>query len=282
MILLSASKVWLWVQRDGGFWSFLTWTKNHFVLHRHPEVSLEVVEVETLLILQENLSDLLLVLGDPVQRWMFSVPDLLQQILFVHLRLEIWIFHFGAKYHLFRIESFWVDFRCVHRFQHLNVCNHYVTLPNSPRVQGVSKEQSSKTFYQIVRTDKVILNQWTKRNDWSFPRFSKTSFVWSLPTRQEILNVSQIGKAFHGICPPFFIQTWLQQHSRCTFFHSAHCSLSNAISLWSVRCHRPCQIPRNCQCKWLQASYSAPRTFASSFQFPEKILFCTDTTGSIG
>ena len=24
-----ASKVWLWVQRDGGIWSFLTWTKNH-------------------------------------------------------------------------------------------------------------------------------------------------------------------------------------------------------------------------------------------------------------
>ena len=31
MILLSASKVWLWVQRDGGIWSFLTWTKSHFV-----------------------------------------------------------------------------------------------------------------------------------------------------------------------------------------------------------------------------------------------------------
>ena len=40
---------------------------------------MEVVEVETLLILQENLFDLLLELGDPVSRWMFSVPDLLQQ-----------------------------------------------------------------------------------------------------------------------------------------------------------------------------------------------------------
>ena len=27
---------------------------------------------------------------------------------------------------------------------------------------------------------------------------------------------------------------------------------------------------------------SAPRTFASSFVFTEKFLFCTDTTGSIG
>ena len=57
---------------------------------RHdPEVSLEVVEVETLLILQENLFDFLLELGVPVSRWVFSVPDLLQQIFFVHLRLEI-------------------------------------------------------------------------------------------------------------------------------------------------------------------------------------------------
>ena len=63
---------------------------SHFFLslHLHREVSLEVVEVETLLIIQENLFDLLLELGAPVSRWMFSVPDLLQQILFVHLRLE--------------------------------------------------------------------------------------------------------------------------------------------------------------------------------------------------
>ena len=43
-----------------------------------------------------------------------------------------------------------------------------------------------------------------------------------------------------------------------------------------------CQIPKNCECKWPQASYSAPRTFANSFVFPEKFLFCADTTGSIG
>ena len=52
-------------------------------------MSLEVVEVETVLILQENIFDLLLELGDPVSRWMFSVPDLLQKVFFVHLRLEI-------------------------------------------------------------------------------------------------------------------------------------------------------------------------------------------------
>ena len=51
-------------------------------------------------------------------------------------------FSFFGKYHIFRIESFRVDFRCVHRLQLLKVCDQYVTLPNSPRVQSVSKEQS--------------------------------------------------------------------------------------------------------------------------------------------
>ena len=71
-----------------------------------------------------------------------------------------------------------------------------------------------------------------------FKWFSKTPFVWSFPIRQEILNVSQIGKAFHRICPPFFIQTWLQQYCRRTFFHSAFWSLSNPICLRSVWCRR--------------------------------------------
>ena len=116
MILLSTSKVWLWFQRDGGIWSFLTWTTNHLSLHRHPEVSLEVVE-ETLLILQENQGDFLLELGVPVSRWVFSVPDLFREVWFVHLRLENKISIFFGKYHLFCIESFRVDFSCVHRFQ---------------------------------------------------------------------------------------------------------------------------------------------------------------------
>ena len=51
--------------------------QNHLSLHRHPEMSLEVVE-ETLLILQESQYYSLLELVDAVPRWMFSVPDLLQ------------------------------------------------------------------------------------------------------------------------------------------------------------------------------------------------------------
>ena len=50
-------------------------------------------------------------------------------------------FSLCGKYHLFRIESFRVDFLCVHCFQLLKVCDQYVTFPNSPRVQCVSEEQ---------------------------------------------------------------------------------------------------------------------------------------------
>ena len=95
----------------------------------------------------------------------------------------------------------------------------------------------------VLRRDRVILNQWTKRDARSFKRFSKTSLILGFPIRKEILNVSQIGKAFHGICPPIFIQTWLQQYCRGAFFHSAHCSLSNPISFRSVWCRRT-MIPR--------------------------------------
>ena len=97
---------------------------------------------ETLLILQESQYYALLELVDSVPKWVFSSPDLLQEVWFVHLRLENKISFFFGKHHLFRIESFSVDVRCVHRFQLLNVYNQYVTLTISPRVQSVSEEQS--------------------------------------------------------------------------------------------------------------------------------------------
>ena len=41
---------------------------------------------------------------------------------------------------------------------------------------------------------------------------------------------------FHRICPPTFIETWLQQYCRRTFFYSAYCSLGAPICFWSVWC----------------------------------------------
>ena len=64
---------------------------------------------------------------------------------------------FLRKYHLFRIESFWVDFRCVHRLQLLKVCDQYVTLPNSPAYNAYPRNNPGETFFP---------NWWIL--DWSF------------------------------------------------------------------------------------------------------------------
>ena len=114
--------------------------QKSFRASKHPEVSFEVVEVETLLILLENIFVLLLELGGPVSKWMFSVPDLLQRILFVHLRWEYECSIFFGKYYFLCIESFCIDFQCVHLLQLLNVCNQYVTPskfhPRTMRIRG--------------------------------------------------------------------------------------------------------------------------------------------------
>ena len=150
MILLSASKVWLFVQRGGGKWSFLTWTNSHSSLQRHPETNREVVE-ETLLTLQK-------IYVTFSSNWTFPYQGGWSQFLISSKRFDSsicdWKYEFSiffGKYYFLCIESFRVDFWCVHRLQLLKVCNQYVTLPNSSRVQSVSKEQSrnnpGKTFF---------------------------------------------------------------------------------------------------------------------------------------
>ena len=147
MILLSASKVWLVVQRDGGIWSFPTWTKNRLSLLRHPEVSREIVE-ETLLILQESQYYFLLELVDAVPRedvlrsW--SPPrSLIRPSAIGRINSPFSLGNITS----FAMSFFWVDFRCVHRFQLLKVCNQYVTLPNtSPRTERIRRTIQVKLF----------------------------------------------------------------------------------------------------------------------------------------
>ena len=107
----------------------------------------------------------------------------------------------------------------------------------------------------------IFNNQWTKWNDRSFKWFFKSPFERCFPFRQAILNVSQSAVAFHGIRPPIFIRTCLQQYSRSPFFNFASCSLSNPIERWgstyndSTRdLHRLFQTSRNCVCEWLFGS----------------------------
>ena len=218
MTLPSARKVWLSVQCDDGKCSSLKWTRNHFLLHHHPAVSLVV---ETRLILLEDLPALLLVQGCPVSWWMFSEPDLLQTVSLFHVS---------------------VDFRCVHLFQILNVCDQNVSSPDSPRIQDRTAEYSRWNFltelvksWQVFGRYRVIFYHRTKWNYWSFEWFAESPFVRCLPIKQEILNVSKIAVALHGIRPPFLIQTWLQQYSRSSLFNPAYRSLSNPNCFWTMK-----------------------------------------------
>ena len=62
----------------------------------------------------------------------------------------------------------------------------------------------------------------------------KSPFIQCFPICSEVLDISQVTATFHRICPPFFIQARLQQHSRRSFFHSAYRSFSNTICLGSM------------------------------------------------
>ena len=153
--------------------------------------------------------------------------------------------HFTTIRHfrLFRVESFSMGFWCVHLFQLLKVHNRYVSFPDSSRVQYITEEYSKEYLltklmdsWLVFRGYKMIFNnQWTNLNDRSFKWFFKSPFERCFRIRQAILHVSWTAVAPHGIRPPIFIRTCLQKYSRCPFFNSAYCSLSNPIRSWIVR-----------------------------------------------
>ena len=144
----------------------------------------------------------------------------------------------------------------------------------------------------VFRRYRVIFNQWTKRNDWSFKWFSKTSFVWSFPHQTRDLECFadryNIPWNLPTIFHPDLVATKLQMYllSLCVLLsqqsHLFPICVESTCNDSRRDLHKICRIQRNCQCKWLKASCRAPRTFASFFEFPEKFLFCTDTTGSVG
>ena len=139
--------------------------------------------------------------------------------------------------------------------------------------------------------NRVIFNHWTKLDIWPFERFSKASFIWGFPIRQEILNVHQIGNStpynqptiFHPSLIATVQQTFLLL--LCVLlFRQSRSSRIDDVSKFDdsmVSLHRICQIPMNCQCKWLSAVLTARDTFVNSFPSPEKFLFYTDKIDSI-
>ena len=123
MILLSASRVWLWVQRDA-----VNQASRHGPKIVYRFTGIRKVNITLSL------------------NWSMPYQGGCSQFLISSKGFDSSIcdwtnkFALFGKYHLFRIESFRVDFRCVHRFQLLKVCDQYVTLPNSLGVLSVSEE----------------------------------------------------------------------------------------------------------------------------------------------
>ena len=167
------------------------------------------------------------------------------------------------QYHLFRVESFSMDFWCVHLFQLLEVHNESVSFPDSSRVQYVTKEKSREHFlaklmdsWLIRRGYRMIFNQWTKWNDRSFKRLFKSTFGCCFPIRQSLLNVFADSSSIPWNPPTISSRPDCEQYSICPSL-SLRTALS-AIRFVSERwgadmqwfheenLHWLCQTPRNC------------------------------------
>ena len=160
------------------------------------------------------------------------------------------------------LSLFQVDFRCVHRLQLLRVSDQYVTLPNSSRVQSVSKYNPGKTFFPIDgflsglskpqgdtqpmnQTERLVLQKW----------FSTTPFVWSFPIKQEILDYAKHSTepesahqlSFRPDCNTAEVPSFTPRTALSAIpFVSDRCGID--VQWFQERSSQACQ---NCQCKWL-------------------------------
>ena len=216
--LFSARGVWLVVQRDGGTWGLPKWTRDHFVLHRHPEMNLEkICRWRPFSVSQEVMIT-------------FSSNSLIPyqsgrcQCLLFHLR---WTPHHIRKYHVFCLESGSMDFWCVQLFQFLKI--HYNAKKNS-RVRFRSKLKDS---WLIFIGSWMIFYQRTK---WNGRSFMVSQNVLRVVSSHQSICLGYFAESSRIPSNPHtnFIQTRLQQYSRRPFLYSAYCSFSNPICFWTV------------------------------------------------
>ena len=311
--LLSVSKIWLWVQRDGGVWSFLTWTKSHLIASpasgnvsrescgRDPSDSPR----KSILLLSLN--------------WSIPYQGGCSQVLISSkgfdssiLRLEKINSPFSLGHiTLFSIESFWVDFRCGPSSptpQGLRPVRHPSKFPSAlqMRIQGTIQVRLSFQIDGFLNGPSQLQewysNQWTKWNNRSSKWFPKTSFHSASSHHiMESVNVSQIGVTFHRICPPNDIQTWLQLPDLIATTQQKYLPLTLRAALSTIPFVSDLF---GVDVQWFQerSSQTLPyykelsrinvmtlrflsglkELLTSFFEFPVKFLFCTDALGSIG
>ena len=118
--------------------------------------------------------------------------------------------------YFFRVDCSRTKLWCIQLFQILQACNQDISLPNSSRDWRIAKTDSwvrlschIDEFLIVFWRNRMVFNQCPKRYYWPFEWFSKSPFIRSFPTSQEVLDISQIAIAFHWIGPPPFIHCWL-------------------------------------------------------------------------
>ena len=126
----------------------------------------------------------------------------------------------------------------------------------------------------VFRRDNVILNQWTKRNQWSFKWFSKRLSYGAFPSDKRSWMFRRQEKHSMGNCPPIFIETGLQQYSRGALLYSAHCSLTTPFV--SDLCDVDVQSFAKCQRVVIVNDYRLPIGLQKLLQAPLYFLrrFC--------
>ena len=212
MIFLSAWRVWLLVQRDGGKWSLCECTSKLWWL------SLRVGWFR--------------VKVDDFGAW--SPP----QNIAIPSATGVWTLHHSlTTTPLFKwVFKAWISDASISAPENLI---EFDSFPDSPR----QNLRSLWKFHAVVslQLDKFATDpltcgmqfyRGTDQNNRSSTLFTKTSFDWCLFIRQSDLNVSQT--ASREIRQQIFIQTWLQQYCRSPFYFFAYFPINSPTCFRTV------------------------------------------------
>ena len=190
----------------------------------------------------------------PVSEWVLGIRSLTLIMLLNHLPQWIRILNLFGLSGLLLHSAFWDKFLmrpALLILQHQQK-SEYLPSKISPRSEHILERFLVVLSFRIDEFSLCLsLGLWevflqcTRWNNWSFERFTKSSFIRSFPVCQEVLDISQIAMAFRRIWPPLIIQSGLQQYSWFSLFYSSCSSFCNSVCFWAIRCRRsmiPCSF----------------------------------------
>ena len=194
MILLSASKAELLVERDGGIWSFLTWwTTNH--LSASPASRKWVMRWWKRPFWFSKKINVTL-----SSNWTFPDQDGCSQVLISSRKFDssicdrkkyflLFLWEISPLLHWVFLRRFQMRPSCPTRQYLQPVCHPSKLTPNAYKAYP-RNNPGGETFFPnwwildwSVRSYRVILNQCTKWNNRSFKWLPKESLGWGLPWR---------------------------------------------------------------------------------------------------